>query len=82
MKNLILAIATTTTVLFTSCNNNQKDDSSSTEMHDETLYACSMDPEIIGKKGESCSKCGMDLTEPVKDMDHMNHSDSSKTKIQ
>jgi hypothetical protein len=24
-----------------------------------------MHPEVTGKKGESCSKCGMDLTEPV-----------------
>lgn len=32
----------------------------------ETLYACSMHPEITGKKGDKCSKCGMALTEPVK----------------
>lgn len=30
------------------------------------LYACPMHPEIQGKKGEKCSKCGMALTEPVK----------------
>jgi hypothetical protein len=32
----------------------------------EQLYACSMHPEVIGKKDESCSKCGMKLTIPVK----------------
>ena len=32
----------------------------------EQLYACSMHPEVIGKKDEKCSKCGMKLTEPVK----------------
>lgn len=32
----------------------------------EELYACPMHPEVKGKKGEKCSKCGMDLTEPVK----------------
>lgn len=32
----------------------------------EQLYACSMHPEVTGKKGEKCSKCGMNLTEPVK----------------
>lgn len=32
----------------------------------ETLYACSMHPEVTGKKGEKCSKCGMELTVPVK----------------
>lgn len=31
----------------------------------EQLYACSMHPEVIGKKDEKCSKCGMKLTEPV-----------------
>jgi len=32
----------------------------------EQLYACSMHPEVIGKKDEKCSKCGMKLTVPVK----------------
>ncbi|MCF6132767.1 heavy metal-binding domain-containing protein [Flavobacterium wongokense] len=32
----------------------------------EQLYACPMHPEVQGKKGEECSKCGMELTEPVK----------------
>lgn len=29
------------------------------------MYSCSMHPEIIGKMGDKCSKCGMELTEPV-----------------
>ncbi len=32
----------------------------------EQMYACSMHPEVIGKKDEKCSKCGMKLTVPVK----------------
>jgi Heavy metal binding domain len=32
----------------------------------EQLYACPMHPEVIGKKDEKCSKCGMKLTVPVK----------------
>ncbi len=32
----------------------------------EQLYSCSMHPEVIGKKDEKCSKCGMNLTVPVK----------------
>lgn len=35
----------------------------------EQLYACSMHPEVIGKKDEKCSKCGMKLTVPVKNTD-------------
>lgn len=32
----------------------------------EQLYACSMHPEVTGKKGDKCSKCGMELSAPVK----------------
>ncbi len=32
----------------------------------EQLYACPMHPEVQGKKGEKCSECGMELSEPVK----------------
>jgi Heavy metal binding domain len=32
----------------------------------EQQYACSMHPEVIGKKDEKCPKCGMNLTVPVK----------------
>lgn len=35
----------------------------------EPLYACPMHPEVKGKKDEKCSKCGMKLTEPVKNTD-------------
>lgn len=38
---------------------------SPTGSEDTALYACSMHPDITGAKGEKCSKCGMDLTEPV-----------------
>lgn len=71
MKNLILAIAVTSTALFSACSDSSENTSTSTEVkstNDEALYACPMHPEVIGKKGEQCSKCGMDLTEPVKEM--------------
>jgi len=44
------------------------DKSNTIENHEE-IYACSMHPEVIGKKDEKCSKCGMKLTEPVKASD-------------
>lgn len=31
----------------------------------QTAYACPMHPEVTGKEGDKCSKCGMKL-EPVK----------------
>lgn len=35
----------------------------------DQLYACSMHPEVVGKKSETCSKCGMKLTVPVKNLE-------------
>lgn len=37
------------------------------EIKEETteLYACPMHPEVTGKQGEKCSRCGMELTKPV-----------------
>jgi hypothetical protein len=36
-----------------------------------TAYACSMHPEVTGKEGDKCSKCGMKL-EAVKAKDEKN----------
>jgi len=70
----ILAIAIIAFTI-TSCKDNKKEydneDGHHTEAshddghHDATdkTYACSMHPEIIGEKGDKCSKCGMNLTE-------------------
>ncbi len=49
---------------------NQLNEGDSTKQHDEMamVYACPMHPDITGKEGDSCSKCGMKL-ELVKDAD-------------
>ena len=81
MKNVILAVLAMAFV-FAACNSNtdksKETNTSETTTMDtitkpevmkpssEQLYACSMHPEVIGKKDEACSKCGMKLTEPVK----------------
>lgn len=36
-------------------------------------YACPMHPEVTGIEGDSCSKCGMDLT-PISGEDHSGHN--------
>lgn len=67
MKNIILS-SIACAFLFTACNQqNKKEDTTNlgTTQNSSSLYACSMHPEITGKKGEACSKCGMELTEPV-----------------
>ena len=38
--------------------------STDTRSSKELAYACPMHPEVTGKKGDECSKCGMTL-EPV-----------------
>ena len=35
------------------------------KMDHSKMYACPMHPEVQGKMHDKCSKCGMELTEPV-----------------
>ena len=68
MKNIIFA-AFAMTFVFIACNSNSdKTKETKTEKESnptEQMYACSMHPEVTGKKGEKCSKCGMELSVPV-----------------
>ncbi len=65
MKKIII-ITFAIVAAFIACNNSQtKETSVNSELSDQ-MYACPMHPEVIGKKGNKCSKCGMELTEPVK----------------
>jgi hypothetical protein len=84
MKKSILAIGILisglfiSAILITGCggkkehaaDENQQVESDTTKQQDEMamVYACSMHPEITGKEGDSCSKCGMKL-ELVKNTD-------------
>ena len=81
MKNVILS-ALAMAFVFVACNSNSEKTKEATSKETTTidtttkpaimtpvaeqLYACSMHPEVIGKKDEKCSKCGMKLTVPVK----------------
>ncbi|MEZ4930183.1 MAG: heavy metal-binding domain-containing protein [Chitinophagales bacterium] len=50
-------------IMLVSCGNNTGNDASNTEQTEsvEETYACPMHPEVKGQKGDTCSKCGMDL---------------------
>ncbi|MEO5945418.1 MAG: DUF3347 domain-containing protein [Chitinophagaceae bacterium] len=68
MKSIFFA-ALVMAFVFTACNSNT-DKSKDTKTEKETtpteqMYACSMHPEVTGKKGDKCSKCGMELSVPV-----------------
>ena len=72
MKSIILS-AFAIAFLLIACNSST-DKTKETKTEDvstgnEQLYACSMHPEVTGKKGDKCSKCGMELTVPVKNAD-------------
>lgn len=59
-------------VLFSACNSKNKETTateaaSATSQNDSQLFACPMHTEVTGKKGDKCSKCGMELTEPVEE---------------
>ena len=80
----IIAFIAGSTVL-TSCGGNSSKEADSTEQHDmdghnhnemAAAFACPMHPEIVGKEGDKCSKCGMKLTASNSD-DH----DMSKAEI-
>jgi formamidopyrimidine-DNA glycosylase len=67
MKNIAKIIVLVILVTFASCKDKNADaKENSVENNQEQLYSCSMHPEVHGKKGEECSVCGMELTEPVK----------------
>ncbi|MCF6171333.1 MAG: hypothetical protein L3J31_00405 [Bacteroidales bacterium] len=58
-------------LFLASCDNNspnnkqaEQHEHADGDMHEkkQDAYACPMHPEITGKKGDKCSKCGMNLT--------------------
>lgn len=71
----LLISAAIAAIMLSSCNANgdnsktnpAKNDSSMTTPKTEIVYACPMHPEVTGKKGEKCSKCGMELVEVKSD---------------
>ena len=80
MKNSIYTLFTTIIFIagatfLISCGSGTTNESESTEQHDmeghdhdemaAADHSCPMHPEIIGKKGDKCSKCGMFLTKTV-----------------
>jgi len=79
---LFIAVLFISITVFISCGNKSAEKASEEHSHAEgdttdhhenmpmdstqTVYACPMHPEITGKDGDECSKCGMKL-EAVKD---------------
>jgi Heavy metal binding domain len=65
MKKIIILLVVAS-IAVTACNSNNKSAETTATDNPNQLYACSMHPEVVGKKDSVCSKCGMKLTELVK----------------
>jgi len=74
MKNLIWSAILLT--VLTACNKKTEEVSTTVATTDtiteqdapavqEQVYTCAMHPEVVGKKGDKCPKCEMDLTVEV-----------------
>lgn len=72
MKNQLISLAAllavTTLFFLASCNTNSNKETTTTSEHEHTeggdhvhIFACPMHPEVTGKEGDKCSKCGMAL---------------------
>jgi hypothetical protein len=66
---IAFALATTFSFALASCGGQK------TEEVAEVVYACPMHPDITGKEGDTCSKCGMALEKLAAEteMDHEQH---------
>ena len=64
----LMVIALASSSIFFSCNNNKvepktvtTDSTATAHESSEHIYACPMHPEVTGKDGDTCPKCGMKL---------------------
>lgn len=60
----VFTLATTLSFTLTSCGGHK------TEQAEEIAFACPMHPEVTGKEGDTCSKCGMALEKPEAEETH------------
>ncbi len=67
MKNMLIAglVLVLSIVVFSACKNDHKTASAVQTVDANASYVCPMHPDITGKAGDKCSKCGMYL-EPAK----------------
>ncbi len=66
-------------ITLVSCNHKTKETENNSSINSNEKFSCSMHPEVTGKKGEDCSKCGMELTESVAQSEKVgNNVDSTK----
>jgi hypothetical protein len=64
----VILLSSAILIIFAACNNGGNDSASKTDSTTiktvgghEHIYACPMHPEVTGKEGDTCPKCGMKL---------------------
>ncbi|MBL0152975.1 MAG: hypothetical protein IPP93_05630 [Chitinophagaceae bacterium] len=70
IKTAVLAVSLPASLFFSSCNNHKADDHSKDIHTNQTIgdvYACPMHPDMKGKKGDKCPKCGMEMVKQSND---------------
>ncbi len=70
-------------ITLTSCNQKVKEvEAAETTATANELYACSMHPDVTGKKGSECPECGMELTEKVAQGATTENQDANTTDVE
>ena len=71
MKNLVKLGLLSLVLTIASCKDNKENASNENKemVANNELYSCPMHPEVTGKKGDTCTECGMKLREKVSERD-------------
>lgn len=81
MKTLFIIALLAITV--TSCDQKSKETKAAETLTTASeVYACSMHPEVTGKKGSECPECGMELTEKVSQSATTEKDDANSTDVE
>lgn len=63
MNKKLILISFAILIAFTACNNKTTNETAGNSAENSSvMYACPMHPEVMGNKGDKCSKCGMELS--------------------
>lgn len=77
MNKILFTAITIAYLSFAACTNSYKSAETTNSEKSTAQFSCPMHPEIVGNKGDKCSKCGMELTVPVANKAHEHEHDGN-----